>query len=547
MFYRIVSHRWLSLAGLSIALGSCGPSESESTKAASSEIGPPPTLSPESPRLRRLTRVQYTNALVDLFGDDLVLPVSLEPDVREEGLQSVGASSTSISPRGVEQYEDAAFDVAEQVVDWPDRVALWMDCDLDVEVTADCVEDLAQSLGRRAWRRSLDDEEIAALTALITSIASEADDPAVGVAYGISAILQDPRFLYRVELGTDDGSGARVLTDLELASRLSFLLWNSLPDETLLAAAEAGELSTDEGLRMQAERLLTDDRARHGLRTFFTELYQLDRLDSITKDPLVIPQSSPEVGPAARAETLAVLESLVFDEDADFRKALTTRHTFIDRRLAAIYGVPAPDVERAAWTELPEDGGRRGVLGHVSFLMLNAHNSTTSATLRGKFVRERLLCQVMPAPPADVDTSIPEADVTSPTLRDRVAVHLEDPSCAGCHELMDPIGLGFENFDAIGKWRTMEAGAVIDPAGNLDGIDFTDAWEMATAVSRHPQFGPCVAENLYQYTTGLPLGEGERDLVEWLAEGFAADDHRVRALVLRMIESPGFRQVGEIQ
>ena len=238
---------------------------------------------------------------------------------------------------------------------------------------------------------------------------------------------------------------------------------------------------------------------------------------------------------------------LVFDEDTDFRKAITTRRTFIDRRLAAIYGVQAPDVAQAAWTDLPEDGGRRGVLGHVSFLMLNAHNSTTSATLRGKFVRERMLCQVMPAPPADVDTSIPEADETSPTLRDRVAVHLEDPACAGCHELMDPIGLGFENFDAIGKWRSTEAGAVIDPSGNLDGTDFTDAWEMAAAISKHPQFGPCVAQNLYQYTTGLPLGEGERDLVDWLADGFAADGHRMQALVLRIIDSPGFRQVGEIQ
>jgi len=543
------SSRWLALtlAGLGVFAGACDPSESKTPGPASDDVGPPPDVSPDPPRLRRLTRVQYKNALVDLFGDDLVLPVSLEPDVREEGLQSVGAGSTSISPRGVEQYEDAAFDVAEQVVAWPDRVADWMDCDLEVEVSQTCAEQLATTLGRRAWRRPLEAEEVAALSGLITTIAAEADEPAVGVAYGISAILQDPRFLYRVELGTDDGTGGRVLTDLELASRLSFLLWNSLPDEALLEAAQAGELSSADGLRTHAERLLADDRAREGLRNFFTELYQLDLLDSITKDPLVIPQSSPEVGPAARAETLAVLEWLVFDEDTDFRKAITTRRTFIDRRLAAIYGVQAPDVAQAAWTDLPEDGGRRGVLGHVSFLMLNAHNSTTSATLRGKFVRERMLCQVMPAPPADVDTSIPEADETSPTLRDRVAVHLEDPACAGCHELMDPIGLGFENFDAIGKWRSTEAGAVIDPSGNLDGTDFTDAWEMAAAISKHPQFGPCVAQNLYQYTTGLPLGEGERDLVDWLADGFAADGHRMQALVLRIIDSPGFRQVGEIQ
>lgn len=537
----------LCLASLSALCAACGSPEPKSAGPTSDELGPPPAVSSDSPRLRRLTQVQYKNAVVDLFGDDLVLPVSLEPDIREEGLKSVGASSTSISPRGVEQYEDAAYDLAEQVVAWPDRVATWMDCDLDEEVTQACAEDLARSLGRRAWRRALDDEEVTAIATVITTIGAEADDPSIGTAYGISAILQDPRFVYRVELGADDGSGGRVLTDLELASRLSFLLWNSIPDEALLSAAEAGELSQGTSLHDQAVRLMADDRAREGLRNFFTELYQLDLLDSITKDPLVIPQASPEVGLAARAETLAVLEAIVFDEDADFRTVITTRRTFIDRRLAAIYGVQAPDVEQAAWTELPEDGGRRGILGHVSFLMLNAHNSTTSATLRGKFVRERMLCQVMPAPPADVDTSIPEADETSPTLRDRVAVHLEDPSCAGCHTLMDPIGLGFENFDAIGRWRSLEKGAQIDPSGNLDGTDFADAWEMASVLSRHDQFSPCLAQNLYQYTTGLVLDEGEEELVAWLAEGFAADGHSVQAMVLRMIDSPGFRQVGEIQ
>jgi len=541
--------RWwcAAVAFAGLALGGCDDAPKETDASESTELGAAPSVSPDTPRLRRLTQVQYRNALVDLFGDDLVLPVSLEPDIREEGFQSIGASSTSISPRGVEQYEDAAYDVAEQVVEWPDRMAQWMDCSVNDHVSEACAADLVSNLGRRAWRRPLEADEVSTLSSLIFAIETESGDAATGVTYGIAAILMDPRFLYRVELGVDDGAGGRTLTDLERASRLSFLLWNTLPDDTLLAAAESGALSTPEGLRAEAERMLEDDRARSGLGNFFTELYQLDLLDDITKDPLVIPQASPEVGPAARAETLAVLENLVFDEDADFRTVLTTRRTFIDRRLAAIYGVPAPSVEDAAWTELPESGGRRGVLGHTSFLMLNAHNSTTSATLRGKFVRERLLCQIMPAPPADVDTSIPEADEDSPTLRDRVAVHLEDPACSGCHELMDPIGLGFENFDAIGRWRATEAGATIDPSGVLDGTGFTDAWEMSSVVSRHAQFGPCLAQNLYQYATGLPVGDGETALVDWLGDALVADDYRVKALVLRIVESPGFTQVGDIQ
>ena len=539
------------LSMLSIAagfyLGGCADPPKSSIPPSEPSLGPAPAVSPDTPRLRRLTQTQYRNALSDMFGADLVLPVSLEPDVREEGFQSIGASSTSISPRGVEQYEDAAYDVAEQIAEWPDRLSSWMDCSVDDTITPTCAEALASSLGRRAWRRPLEAAEVARIAEIITLIEADSGDAATGVTYGIAAILMDPRFLYRVELGVEDASGVRTLTALERASRLSFLLWNSIPDEVLLSAAEAGTLATPEGLAAEAERMLDDERSRHGIRTFFTELLQLDLLDSLSKDPLVIPQASPELGPAARAETLAVLESIIFDEDADFRTALTTRQTFIERRLAAIYGVAAPSVDEAAWTELPTDSGRRGILGHASFLMLNAHNSTSSATLRGKFVRERLLCQLMPPPPADVDTSIPEPDASAPTLRDRVAVHLEDPSCAGCHQLMDPIGLGFENFDAIGRWRVSEADAIIDASGELDGVAFEDAWEMASAIGRHESFGPCLARNLYQYTTGAAVGDGEEALVEWLGDAFIADGHRVRDLVLRIVESPGFVQVGEIQ
>lgn len=541
--------RWWCAAALFAGglFGGCSDPPKDSPSDGPAELGPAPAVSPDTPRLRRLTQVQYRNALSDLFGRDLVLPVSLEPDVREEGFQSVGASSTSISPRGVEQYEDAAYDVAEQVVGWTDRMSEWMDCSVDDFVTEACAEQLVATLGRRAWRRPLTSDEVSTIAGLIFGIEAESGDPATGVMYGIAAILMDSRFLYRAELGTDDGAGGRALTDLELASRLSFLIWNTIPDEALLQLGEAGTLSEPDVLRSEVERMLADPQAREGLRNFFTELYKLDLLDDLSKDPLVIPQASPEVAPAARAETLAVLEQIVFDDDADFRTALTTRETYIDRRLAAIYGVTAPSVDGAGWTELPRSLGRRGVLGHTSFLMLNAHNSTSSATLRGKFVRERLLCQIMPPPPADVDTSIPEPDSTSPTLRDRVQVHLEDPACSGCHELMDPIGLGFENFDAIGRWRDTEAGATIDASGDLDGVGFSDAWEMSAAVSKHASFGPCVAQNLYQYATGLPLGDGEVALVDWLADAFEADGYRVQDLVFRIVESPGFQQVGDIQ
>ncbi|MEC8424205.1 MAG: DUF1592 domain-containing protein, partial [Myxococcota bacterium] len=349
------------------------------------EAAPPPTLPP--PRLRRLTAPQYENTIADLFGEDIVLPTALEPDLRDAGLQSVGASATSLSPRGVEQYEDAAFLIAEQVVDHPDRLATWLRCAPASPDDPTCATEFVEALGRRAWRRALRAEEVSTLVGLHTEVGGDTGDFEVGAMYVIAALLQSPYFVYRVELGEPDASGSRVLTDVELASRMSYLLWNTTPDETLLAAAEAGELASPEGLRAEAERMLADARGRIGIGNLFTEILELDLLDDASKDPMLFPAASPEVAPAARAETLATIRNLVFDMEGDYRSLFTSRTTFIGPRLAAIYGVPSPALEGTARTELPVDGGRRGLLGQASFLMLNAHTSSTSATLRGKFIR----------------------------------------------------------------------------------------------------------------------------------------------------------------
>lgn len=533
----------LIFAGLA-ACGGDGPAKGADSAAPTLDPAPDPAM--PTPRLRRLTAPQYGNTVSDLFGSDIVLPTALEPDLRDAGLQSVGASSTSLSPRGVEQYEDAAFLIAEQVADHPDKLAAWLDCTPSGTDDADCAASFVEALGRRAWRRPLSADESATLGELLTTIATDAGDFEIGAMYAMAAILQSPEFIYRVELGDAGPDGERLLTDLELASRLSYLLWNTTPDETLLAAAESGDLATSGGLRAQAERMLAAPRGRAGVETFFTEVLELDLLDDATKDPTLFVQASPEVAPAAEAETLSTIHHLVFDQDGDYRTLFTTRTTFIGPRLAAIYGVPAPSLDGVAQTELPEDGGRRGLLGQASFLMLNAHTSSSSATLRGKFVRERLLCQTMPAPPADVDTSIPEADATSPTLRERIASHLEAEECAGCHRLMDPIGLGFENFDAIGRWRDAESGARIDPSGELDGRSFRDAWGLGAAVADHPALGPCFTKNLYKYALGQDVSDGEEPYVEWLGDAFEHDGFQVQDAMLRIIEGPAFRRVGEI-
>ncbi|MCB9766471.1 MAG: DUF1592 domain-containing protein [Alphaproteobacteria bacterium] len=509
--------------------------------------GPAPEITAPAPRLRRLTTTQYRNAVAALLGEGLVMPSRLEPDTQEAGLLSVGAGTTSVSPLGVERYESAALSLAEQLD--AERLADLLPCTPASASDADCAAELVEVLGRRAWRRPLSPTEVDRLSGLVVDVGADAGSFDEGVRYAVAAMLQSPHFLYRVERGEPDpdNPGQRLLTDLELATRLSFLIWNAPPDDDLLDAAEQGLLSTDDGLETEALRLLWDDRAREGVRNLFDELLTLYTLADLEKDPTLFTHASEDIGELAREETLSVIEWLVVDEDADFRDLLTTQTTFVDPRLAALYGIAAPTPDGFGEVWLDSSGGRRGLLGQVSVLAQHAHATRSSATLRGKFVRTTLLCGVIAPPPADVDTSIPETDASAPTLRERIASHLEEPTCANCHAITDPIGLGLENFDGIGRWRTTENGATIDASGELDGVTWDTPWQLAGAVARHEDLGPCFTTHLYHYATGHALTDAEEPLRDWLAESFAYRSYSVRELVLTLALSPAFRQVGELE
>jgi hypothetical protein len=223
---------------------------------------------------------------------------------------------------------------------------------------------------------------------------------------------------------------------------------------------------------------------------------------------------------------------------------LTTRTTFVNPNLAAIYGIPAPDIEGFAYLEHPESSQRVGILTHASFLALHAHAVSSSATLRGKAVRLTLLCQTIPAPPVDVDPSIPEPSGEAVTLRDRVAEHLENPSCAGCHSLTDPIGLSLENFDGLGRWRDTEHGALIDATGSLDGVDFEDPVGLAHTVREHPDFSLCLIRTLARYANGRMETSAENAWVHTLDARFMDHDYRLLPMVRELVASPLFRQAG---
>ena len=503
------------------------------------DITPEPPLIPPEPVLRRLTISQYHNSLSDLFGENLVLPSSLEPDTEIDGLLSIGASINSVSPTGVERYEAAAFQVAEQVIADSSLRSQLLSC--DIEDIASCSTEFISNFGALVWRRALTEEEIGRISTLIQSITADSGDVWTGIEFGLAALLQSPHFLYRTEHGPD------MLSAEELASRISFLLWNGPPDTILLNRAMNGSLLQKSILEAEFDRMITDPKSKRGIRSLFSDVFALHDLDHLTKDPLVFTHASPDLGPAAKEETLQLLEALVLEDDVDFRTFLTTRRTFVNRRLAALYSVPAPSQEGFGEILLPADGIRRGFLGHASFLALQAHSTSSSATKRGIYLRQKFLCQSIPPPPANVDTSIPEADAESPTLRERIQTHLSDPSCANCHNFMDLLGLGFEQFDGIGRFRTTENDAVIDPSGNIDGEEFQNAWDLADKLAAHDRFSPCITEQLYQYTTGHVVADDEEEYLAWLSTQFQEDDFSYLQLIRTLVLSDGFQKVGALQ
>ncbi len=505
---------------------------------------PTPQFVPAPAGLRRLTVSQYRSSLRDLLGGKVTLPNDIEPDTLISGSAAVGATRIPLSPRATEQFASAATRVAAEALADADFRRRWLSC----APSPGCLPTFVEKFGRRAWRRPLTRDEIARYTKVGQRMGR---DLPRAVELVVSTLLQSPRFLYRVEIGTPDPRDPtrRVLTDFELASRLSFFLWGGPPDDGLLDATAIGALSTDEGLRTEAERMLASPRARQTLEAFFVELLRLRRLDRLPQFRTTFKQASNTLGKAMRTETLKVIEEVAFDPERDFREIFDTRATYVNGELAKLYGLPAPAADEAfVRIELPWDAQRAGVLGHASFLALNAHPTASSPTRRGKFIREVLLCQAVPPPPPNVSTKLPEDhDGDAPrTVRQKLDVHRTSPQCNGCHKAMDPMGLAFESFDGLGAYRTSENGLPIDTSGELDGVPFKNAAELGTLLRKSPKVGACLARNLFRFAMGHLEEEGEEPLMDELARSLETDGYRFGSLVLNVVKSRGFRYVAAL-
>ncbi|MEM9457763.1 MAG: DUF1592 domain-containing protein [Myxococcota bacterium] len=499
-------------------------------------VGPAP--------LRRLTATQYDHTIRDLLGIETTLADSFADDERIGPFRSNG--TTPVATLQVEQYQVAAEAIAaEAVEDLGPLVA----CDPTVSGPTECGRTFIESMGRRAYRRPLTPQEHEILESVFTA-GLDAGGFSEGIQSVLETMLQSPAFLYHLELGDPEHPTGRddivALTAYEIASRLSYLVWNSMPDDALLDAAAAGQLGDPEQIDAQLDRMWADPRAGDALADFHLQWMAADELDELQKDPEHYPDFNAELAAALEDEIRGFVSWTFEHGDGDLSTLLTAAITpSRDPQVLALYGLD-PSEGQGVGEPTPLDPERRaGLLTLPGVLAQHAHANQSSPVHRGVMVRQNLLCQSLAPPPEDVD-NVPSDPSPDATTRDRLEEHTQNPECRACHELIDPIGFGFEHYDALGAYREQDAGRPIDASGELvatDGLDgpFIGAVELSHRLAESNEVQQCVTQQWFRYALGR-LEVDDDDCTLTLAhQAFETSGGDVRALVRALVRSDSFR------
>lgn len=498
------------------------------------------------PRLRILLGRQYVAAVGDLLGPQAAQVASVRADVALNGFDAIGAAQIALTSQDIDIYEQSAGAVAAAALATPGALDAYRSCVPQEPGDLECMRSFTAAFGSLAWRRTLDESELTRWSEVGVTAALDFGEFDKGVEFVIAGMLQSPNFLYQVEIGEPDldNPTLRRLTGPEVATRMSFFLLDTTPSRELLDAAAAGELDTVEGVRAWAESMVLDPRARFAFDNFFEEVLYLRKLDETAKDVGTYPGWSPYLADSMRVETIALVDDVIWIEDGDYRDILTADYTFVNEALASHYGIAYPGGTGFQKVTLPPGEKRGGIFGHASLLSLLAHVSSTSPTLRGKFVQERMMCTSIPPPPPGVVTDLPSG-AEYKTMRERLAGHQDQELCASCHSIMDPPGLGLENYDGVGRFRTMENGVVIDTKSDLDGEPFDGAAELGGLLRERSKFSLCTILNLYRHATGHVEQPGEIDRLIAVDESFIAAEYRFKSALVELVASKAFRFVGE--
>lgn len=493
--------------------------------------------------LRRLTHSQYNNTVRDLLGDQSAPANQFPPEDFVNGFKNQ-YQSQNLSPLLVEAYSAAAERLARNAFQGGDRRGL-----IPCKPSAACRARFVREFGLKAFRRPLEIGERERYEELFRREA----DFFKGAQIAVEAMLQSPHFLFRLEETSDPK-----LKPYVTAGRLSYALWDSMPDATLFESAARGALSTPQGVETTARRMLADPRARRSLDEFVSQWMRFDRLLTASKDRRRYPNFNRETAAAMAEETRGFISDLVWN-DRDFMDVFTADYSFINADLAAIYDVPAPAREFDR-VKLPAESERAGLLGQSLFLALTAKPDDTSPTARGLFIREQFLCQHVSEPPPGVNTNLPEITEAKPqTNRERMREHVTNPSCSTCHNLIDPIGFGFEKFDAIGarrnkfkllffapdeeddrrvKPKTLEL--EMDTVGFVAGIPdskFSSPRELGAVLARSPQCQECLVKQYFRYTSGRMETQADRRLIRQVSEDFRKSQFKFKELIISLVRS----------
>jgi hypothetical protein len=480
---------------------------------------PPPPPEPGvmgSTPIHRLTRVELANTLGDLFGPDAValIPPGTDPEV--QGFDSNSAVLT-FSETSIDSMMRLAENVAERFADGA------LEPCAGGSSERDCASAQIAAIAPRILRRSLPADERAELMMLWDDVQTR-EGGTVATRAVVQRLLMSPDFLYHVEIG--DASGR--LTAEELASRLSYLVWETMPDDALFDAARSGRLDTPEGVAMELERMLADDRASAAMLRFFEQWVDLAALENTVKDEAVYPGFDALRGPM-RDEFRAFVGDLVRN-DGTIEELFTSRRTYGDEALAAFYGV-TPSGAGAQPIDLPAD--RAGFLSQGAFLAVHGKANKSSPILRGVFILDRLLCAPPAPPPPGVIAMVGEPPVTT-TTRALVESLTAPSQCAVCHAEINPIGFAFEGFDGVGRARTEENGVTVDTTGELTAGDaagpVSGAVELAEALGRSRDARVCLSTQWFRSRFRRSEHEGDLALIERVTDAVAADSDRVRAI-----------------
>ncbi len=506
----------MSMSAVALLSG-CSPTEAPLESAAvgaGHEVAGGPVV------MRRITEGQYDRIIAHVFGSTIQLGGRFEPDVRVGGLLEVGTGRVSVTPSGFEQYDLMGRNIAAQVLGEKNRPILMPCKPASIDAPDDaCAAQFLSRVGRLLYRRPLTDAELTVQVQKAALATETLADFYVGLELSLASMFVLPPFLFRQEIAEPDPNhpGMMRLDGYSKAARLSFFLWDAAPDPDLLDAAANGDLHTPKGLERQVDRMLGSPRIKEGVQAFFADMLEFDSFETLSKDTTLYPKFTFRVVDDAAEQTLRTITQHLLVENGDYRDLFTTPRTFLTPLLGSLYRVPVASPDGWAPYEYRSDDVQAGILTHLSFVALHSHPGRTSPTLRGKALREVLLCQKVPDPPGNVDFNIVQ-DTANPdfkTVRQRLDAHASEPMCVGCHKITDPLGLALENFSTIGGFRTSENGAPIDTSGSLDGVAFADAAGLGRAVHDNPATASCLVNRIYSYGVGR---EPTRSEVAWLKD-----------------------------